>query len=299
MSRGPMSPGFPGMPPGMNPQMMQQLAARMRQGGGRPGMPPGGMPPGMMPGQQMPSKEQFNPLPEGRNALQILKANSGCVMPREAATLNTLLTKAQETTLTPTREKELYAAMAEAITLIFRSDHECEKQLATRTAGLFNEEPELKDLSDKLDTLDKELTELKATFDAKQAELNQLAQARWEKAIKLFGLNVQERFYRIDDEKRLIQQLDLRCENCNGVKLLRDARQELARVLLAIQGDEQGVQIEAPKNEEVPGGFPPPEQEKTDGEGSASDTGPGPDREGDGQPSGPDGQVQGEGQGAS
>lgn len=295
MSRGPMPPGFPGMPPNMNPQMMQQLAARMRQGGGRPGMPPG-MPPGMMPGQQAPNKEQHNPLPEGRSALQILKAYSGCVMPREAATLNTLLTKAQETALTPAREKELYDSMAQAITLIFRSDHECEKQLATRTAGFFNEEPELKDLSDKLDTLDKELTELKATFDSKQAELNRLAQERWEKAIKLFGLNIQERFYRIDDEKRIIQQLDLRCENCNGVKLLRDARQELARVLLAIQGDEQGVTVEAPKNEEVPGGFPPPEQEKSDGPNPGDE---GRNAEGGGQPDRPADQAQGsDGEGA-
>lgn len=283
MSRG---PGFPGMPPGMNPQMMQQLAARMQQRGGRPGMPQG-MPPGMMPGMmpggppQAANKEQYNPLPDGKGAMQILKAHAGCVMPREAASLNALLSKSQEIILAPGREKELYEAMAKAITLIFRSDHECERQLATRTAGLFNEEPELKELSDKIIALDAELTEMKRVFDEKRDELNKLAEKRWESSVKLFGLNIQERFYRIDEEARKIEQLDLRCDSCNGVQMLREARQDLARILLAIEGDAQGVKVEAPANEEVPGGFPPPNQEKTDGADSRDE---GHDAQGAGQP---------------
>ncbi len=238
-------PGMPGLPPGVTPEMMQKM---MRQ------IPPGGMPMGGMPApQQAPGKEQFNPLPDGKGAIQILKAHSGCLMPREAATLNALLTKAQEVPNTSLREGELDAAMAEAITLVFRSDRECEKQIATRTAGLFNEEPELKDLSEKIDVLFKELHEMEAAIKAKAEEFNSLSQQRWEKGVKLFGLNIQERFYRIDTAGRTIQQVDLKCETCQGIKMLKDARQKLAHTLIAIQTEATGTVVEPLKEEKTDG----------------------------------------------
>lgn len=250
--RGPMPPGMGGLPPGLNPEMLKQLAGRMPPGmmpamGGMPGMP------GAAP--QTPSKERYNPLPEGKGAMQVLKAHSGCQMPREAAQLNAMLQKSQEMPVAPGREDELYAAMSEAITLVFRSEHECEKNVSTRTAGLFNEEPELKDLSDKVDTLFKECEELEKTLKAKADEYNRLSQERWEKAVKLFGLNIQERFYRIDGEKRNIQQIDLRCDNCQSLKMLRNARQKLAGILIGIEAVNRGenVTIEPPKEEKVDG----------------------------------------------
>lgn len=246
--RGPMPPGMGGLPPGLSPEMMKQMAGRLPPGmmqamGGMPGAP-GGVP-------QTPSKERYNPLPDGKGAMQVLKAHSGCQMPREAAQLNTMLQKTQEVQVPAGREDELYEAMSGAITLVFRSEHECERNVATRTAGLFNEEPELKDLSDKVDALFKECEELEKTLKAKADEFNRLSQERWEKAVKLFGLNTQERFYRIDPEKRYVQQVDLRCENCQSLKMIRNARQKLAGILLGIEAKNRGenVTIEPPKEE--------------------------------------------------
>jgi hypothetical protein len=260
-------PGMPGLPPGVTPEMMQKMMRKMPPGG-MPGMP--GQPP-----QQAPSKEQFNPLPDGKGAIQILKAHAGCQMPREAATLQALLTKTQEMPHAAAREAELDAAMAEAIALIFRSDRECEKQMSTRTAGLFNEEPELRDLSDKINILFKDLHEMEEALKAKAELYNSLSQQRWEKAVKLFGLNIQERFYRIDSEKKAVQQLDLKCENCQGIKLLKDARQKLAHILIAVETEPHGVIVE------------PLKEEKTDGReetaGCSADVGPS-DRPSEGTP---------------
>jgi len=262
-------PGMPGLPPGVTPEMMQKMMRRM---------PPGGAPMGGMPGQapqQAPGKEQFNPLPDGKGAIQILKAHSGCLMPREAATLNALLTKAQEAPNTSLREGELDAAMAEAITLVFRSDRECEKQMATRTAGLFNEEPELKDLSEKIDILFKDLHELEDTIKRKAELFNSLSQQRWEKSIKAFGLNIQERFYRIDTVGRTVQQVDLKCETCQGIKMLKDARQKLAHILIAVQTEATGAVVEPLKEKKIDG--------KEEVAGRGTDAGPG-DRAPEGTP---------------
>jgi hypothetical protein len=213
--------------------------------------------------------------------MQILKAHSGCQMPREASTLNALLQKSQETPPSPGQEEALYASMAKSITLVFRSDHECEKHMGTRTAGLFNEEPELKDLSEKVDALFKECSELELQLKLKAEEYNRLSQERWEKSIKTFGLNVQERFYRIDNQKRIVQQIDLKCEDCQGIKLLRDARQELTRVLIGIEAEvrKEDVTVEPPKEEKADGGTE-----------ATADPGPGAGEKSDEQPAGaPDG----------
>jgi hypothetical protein len=163
------------------------------------------------------------------------------------------MSKAQEVSTTSPKETELDVALAEAITQVFRSDRECEKQLATRTAGLFDEDPELHLLSDKIDTLYKELHALEDTLKAKAEEFNTLSQQRWEKAVKAFGLNIQDRFYKIDTVGRKILQLDMKCDNCQGIKLLREARQKLAHVLISIQTENEGKTVEPLKEEKADG----------------------------------------------
>jgi len=240
---------MPGLPPGVTPEMMQKMMARMPQGG-MPGMQ------GQLPQQpQAPGKERFNPLPDDtKGTIKIMKAHSGCQMPREAATLNALMTKAQEVSTASSKETELDAALAEAITQVFRSDRECEKQLATRTAGLFDEDPELHLLSDKIDALYKELHDLEDTLKTKADEFNALSQQRWEKAVKAFGLNIQDRFYKIDTVGRKILQLDMKCDNCQGIKLLKEARQKLAHVLISIQTESEGKAVEPLKEEKTDDG---------------------------------------------
>jgi hypothetical protein len=238
---------------------------------------------------QTASKERFNPLPDGKGAMQVLKAHSGFQMPREASQLNAMLQKSQEVSIAPGREDELYAAMSEAITLVFLSDHEFEKNLAARTAGLFDEEPELKDLSDKVETLFQECETLEKTLKEKADLYNKLSQERWEKSVKLFGLNIQERFYRIDGEKRNVQQVDLKCENCQSMKMLRSARQKLAGILLGIEAKNRGenVTIEQPK------------EEKVDGGAANADDGRGDDTKGDGPLPGTTGDAEAKGNEAS
>lgn len=246
-----MPPGMPGLPPGVSPEMIQQMMSRMPAGK----MPPGPM--GQLPQQQQqaPTKERYNPLPEGPTSSKILKMHAGCPMPREAASLNAMLQKAQETPPPPEHEEELYQEMSKAVTLVFKSDRECDKHVTTRTAGLFNEEPELKDLSDKIDTLFKECTDLEAQLKTKAEELNNLSRVRWEKSIKAFGLNIQDRFYRIDGEKRCVQQIDLRCEDCQCAKDMRDVRQSLTRIIIGVDAmrRKENVTVEAPKEEQANG----------------------------------------------
>ena len=215
--------GMPGMPPGFDPAMMQKMAAGAA---GRPA--PGGEAP------QAPTKEKFNPLPDGKGAAQILKAHAGCQMPREAATLNTLLQKTQEMNIPPGYEEELYKAMSESIALVFRAESECGKHVSTRTAGLFNEDPELKDMSDKAEALFKECTALEMQLKEKADAYNQISTQRWQRSVKAFGLNIQERFYRVDPEGRAIQQVELKCEDCAAIKQLKDARQRLTHVLIGM-----------------------------------------------------------------
>lgn len=220
-------------PSGVTPEMIQKVAQRlgMRQPGQAPQAGPG-------------NKEQFNPLPEGRGSIQVLKAHSNCPVPQEAATLNALLSKAQETPAGTDKDAELDAAIAEAVTLVLRSDRECERQISTRTAGLFNEEPELKGLTDKLEILYREIKEMESSIKAKADEFNTLSKQRWERSVKTFGLNPQERFYRIENDNRRIVQLDLKCDACQSGKLLRDARQKLVKALMTPGVEASGGKLE-------------------------------------------------------
>jgi hypothetical protein len=67
----------------------------------------------------------------------------------------------------------------------------------------------------------------------------------------LFGLNTQERFYRIDSDGRKIIQVDLKCYTCQGIKMLKEARQKLAHILIAIQTEGTGAVVEPLKTEEI------------------------------------------------
>lgn len=227
--------------PNMTPAMMRQL----QQGRGIPSV-------GTPTQQAAPqSNENFNPLPEGKGGLQVLKSQANCPMSREAATLNALLQKTQETVIEPGHEETLYTAMSEAVALVLRADLECAKSMSTRTAGLFNEEPALKDLSDKAEGLFAKCVALETELKATAEEYNAVSQERWEKSVNAFGLNIQERFYRIDNTKRAIVQVELKCPECTALTKLRDARQKLAAALLAINAEtrKEDVKIETPESE--------------------------------------------------
>jgi hypothetical protein len=260
MSKMPNRPNMSGMPPGFNPAMAQQMRRNAV-----PTESPSGPP----------SKEQFNPLPDGKGAVQVLKAHAGCQMPREAATLNALMQKTQEVDVPPGHENDLYVAMSESIALVFRAESECSKHVSTRTAGLFNEDPEMKDMSDKCEALFNECTSLEEQLKAKVNEYNTISTKRWERAIKAFGLNVQERFYRVDAPGRAVQQIELKCDECQAIKQLKDARQRLTRVLMSIDATNRKEAVT----------FEPEVKDATTSDGHGTDT-----SSSDGSTSKPDGQ---------
>lgn len=192
------------------------------------GMPQQGMPPGMgqPPGEQ--SFVQFNPLPPGPQAVKIMRSATKCPLPKEAETLNGLMSQVLQS---PEPEKHA-TPLAEGIRTVMLVDSSCAKQLKTRTAAIFAEDEELKAVHEEIGVLKNEIEGIQKIIGEKIGKFQTLLQKRWETAVKKAGLNPDKRFYRIDEEKGLVLQCDLECTTCPSAVAVRKARQNLAESLM-------------------------------------------------------------------
>jgi len=155
-----------------------------------------------------------------------------CGIVKEAEAFKNVIPKLQYLNADIEDLLELYG---QGVATIVGADHYCNRHTQTRTAVTFSEDPTLNQLHTELQET---VTELQGLMQ-KMGELRQKAQTlneqRWEQAVKIMGLNPDERFYRIDEEKGIIEQVDLKCHECKGAVRSRKLRQELTEKLMRLE----------------------------------------------------------------
>lgn len=230
------------------PQMLEQIRRQMASGGPLPpGViavpqgqtpPPGAVPTGIsaplsptqMQVQRPKSRETQNPIPDGDAGLQILRGLSDCPIPVESQKLNELMKKL--ITSKTIEDDVAEQALSKGLTVALRANKYCEKQLRTRTVCIFKEDDVLAKDHQELEDTTKELDELQKKIQACVEKGQKVLNHRWEYACKTYGLAPEKFSYRVDEEKGIIELVELRCTECTGATTIRKTRQETAELLL-------------------------------------------------------------------
>lgn len=177
-------------------------------------------------------RSQFNPLPPGPQGIKILRGLVNCELSEDAKHLHDLMNKIMEMPMEEEGEHDLIEALALAIARSFRAEKMCPQHKSTRTAAIFNEDPELAKLHEKLHTVEATINDLNTKLGDSIRELHELTAKRWGLTVEKFGLNPQLRSYQIDEVAGKVEQVDLKCSECKGRTMVRKTRQEIAEKLL-------------------------------------------------------------------
>ena len=238
--------------PGLNPQAIPPALAREIQAAlaeGRP-LPPGvvavpsgqqpplgSVPTGinaqMPPGGGLPPKTQHNPLSDGEEGLKIMRAYAQCPIPQEASRLNKML---QALLQNPPTEHDAHIddILAKGLLAGMRANRYCSSSKTTRTACIFSEDPTLAELHASIQAEEAALDKLSKEVEACVKRGQELLRKRWETAVKTYGLNPDQHFYYIDEEKGRIELVSLNCEVCKGAADIVEARTHAASILSTI-----------------------------------------------------------------
>lgn len=256
-----MQPGNPTLPPGLTPEMIK----KMQQGGMPMNLTPEmlqKMQQGMMQaqGQKPPqspeharaeARKKANPLPPGRGALQTLRALSECPITSEAGQLKGLLDKMLDLQLQDIEEP--MKTVGEGIASVIMADTYCAKQRTKRPVVRFEDDEllskthsELKEQADRQLKLQQELMET-------NQQVQKLLKARWDTAVKKFGLAPERFSYEIDEDDGIIHLVDLKCNECKGRAISRKARQEVAAKLVTFEKASKESENNGEENNSSPG----------------------------------------------
>jgi hypothetical protein len=200
----------------ITPEMLQRIRAAQAQQGAQPAPAP-------------PTRENSNPLAEGEEGLRVLRAFSTCPIPDESKKVNALLQKGLTLqNLTEVTED----ALGKSVVTILRANRHCEENLRTRVVCEFAKDDVLAEIDAKLRAENETLTRLQKEGEECVQRGEELAQRRWDTAVKNFGLNPEKYSYRINEGAGTIELVDLDCDRCKGPVALRKMRQELTAVLM-------------------------------------------------------------------
>jgi len=152
-----------------------------------------------------------------------------CSIPREASALNELIEKI----LNMDDNSDLILEMlGDALVTGLRADTICKQHTTTRVAGNFADDTVLQHKHEQIRTLDTEIKNLTDSINEKVASIRELMSERWELATTTFGLAVDSRLYKINEEDGTVEQITVECNDCEGVKKTAEARMELAKMVV-------------------------------------------------------------------
>jgi hypothetical protein len=204
---------------------------------------------------QMPAtKAQHNPIPDGEDGLKILRGFSDCPIPQESTKLNRLLQMMlQDQTNADESADEI---LSRGLMAAMRANRYCSQNRKTRTVCIFAEDEKLKELHDGIKVEQENLERLNKEIEECVKRGNLLLQDRWKRAVDTYGLNPDKYLYHIDEEKGIIEQVDLDCEKCKGVEVIKTARQEATAKLMApkvvTEASMEGAAVEQAPTQEGP-----------------------------------------------
>lgn len=207
------------------------------------------VPAGMSPGGA-PTKLQHNPIPDGPEGLKILRSFSSCPIPQESAKLNQLLQAVLQNDLLD--EEKTDAALSKGLIAGLKANKYCASNKKTRTVCMFDQDDELLSLHSQIKEEENTLDRLNKETEECVRRANDLLRQRWEKAVKTYGLNPEKYLYYIDEEKGLIEQVDLDCDQCRGASRIVDARKDVTSLLMSTVPKEDEKKEEEPTDTDPP-----------------------------------------------
>jgi len=177
------------------------------------------------------ARAQNNPVPSGDEGLAVLRGLSECPIPAESQKLNNLLSVLIKEKV---EDDKIEQVMAKGLIAALRANVYCNNHLKARTACIFAEDDKLKKMHEDFLELEKATLELNAKLEENKRKVVQVLQERWNYAVKTYGLDVEKFSYRIDEEKGIIEQVDMQCLECKGSTRIRKARQETAELVMRL-----------------------------------------------------------------
>jgi hypothetical protein len=182
------------------------------------------------PGQPPVTREKTNPIPEGDEGIELVRRYADCPIPMEANKINHMLQSIIKTP--PTDDTHVEETIARGLAAAMRATRYCTQNVKTRIAGSFVDDPQLKELHDKIQEEQKTMDSLNTQMNECVLRGNALLTERWNKAVRAFGLSPEKYSYRVNEGAGTIEQVDLNCAECKGSTIIRKARQDVAESLV-------------------------------------------------------------------
>jgi len=179
---------------------------------------------------QKKSFANINPIRnDGVKTIQLLRHLMECAIPKEALALNELI----EQILSMDDSSDMILEMlGDALVTGLRADTICKQHTTTRVVGNFADDAILQHKHEQVRALDTEIKALTETLNEKVTKIRELMPERWELAVTTFGLAVDSRLYKVNEEDGTIEQITVECKDCEGVKKTAEARMELAKMVV-------------------------------------------------------------------
>jgi len=167
------------------------------------------------------SNAALNPIAEGTDGLRVLRERSECDIPKESKALNESVQKVIALDgAHPNAEKELGKAIFEGLKM---AKH-CEKNIHSRTVVKFMEDETLKNVTEEIHAAEVEGIALQKQLMSVVEKAQKLLSDRWSYSVKNFGLDPENRFYRVNEVDNTIEEVELRCDQCTAGKEMTQAR---------------------------------------------------------------------------
>lgn len=172
----------------------------------------------------MNSKASMNPIADGTDGLRTLREFGDCDVPRESKALNE---KVQEVIQLDGVHPVAENALGKAIFAGLKMAKHCEKNTHVRTAVKFASDETLNQLTENIKAAEAKGIALQEEIQALIQDAQGLLEERWHYSVKNFGLDPDHKFYRVNEEKGVIEEVELRCDQCTAGKEMIEARESV------------------------------------------------------------------------
>ena len=236
----------PAIPPQLQAEIQRRLAAGLPLPEGVVAVPPGQTPPkgavkiahenppSSMSAMGHPSKEGSNPIAEGSEGLKTLRDFGECDIPAESKNLNQQL---QQLLLLNGEHQVAELAMGKGLFAGLKMAKHCEKNLQTRVAVNFNNDERLSELTKTIRAAEERAVEIQNEMRTLAESAQKALSERWSYSVKNYGLSPETKFYRIDEDKNVVEEVELRCDQCTAGKEMIDARLAVEEYISTIKGE--------------------------------------------------------------
>ncbi len=169
----------------------------------------------------LPSKESANPIAEGNDGLRVLREHGNCDIPAESKKLNAQVQKVLDL---DGDHQVAEIAMGKGIFAGLKMAKHCANNLQVRTVVKFENDEKLAELTATIRSCETRAMELQKEMRSLAEGAQKALAERWTYSVKNYGLSPETKFYRVDEEKDFIEEVELRCDKCTAGQNMIDAR---------------------------------------------------------------------------